>query len=274
MNRPADLVSTMAHEGPNGTSRGLLIINADDWGRDYDTTERILECAVKGSVSSVSAMLFMADSERAAAVAARLGVDAGLHLNFTTPFSAENCPSRLTDAQAKVGTYLRRHSLAQAVYHPGLANAFEYVVAAQREEYARLYGKQPARVDGHHHMHLCANVLLGRLLPEGAIVRRNFSFGEGEKSWLNRQYRGAIDRVLQRRHRVTDYFFSLPPLEPAERVNRIFSLGQASTVEVETHPINPDEYRFLTGDDIRRLAREIPIASGFVLAGKDQCGNT
>ena len=50
-------------------SRAGLVINADDWGRDRETTERIRECAARGTVSSVSAMVFMEDSERGAAVA-------------------------------------------------------------------------------------------------------------------------------------------------------------------------------------------------------------
>ena len=48
-----------------------LIINADDWGRDNETTDRSLDCVLRGSVSSVSAMMFMEDSERAAGIARR-----------------------------------------------------------------------------------------------------------------------------------------------------------------------------------------------------------
>src|SRR6266436_2569517 len=76
-------------------SRGRLILNADDWGRDRDTTERTLECILRGAVSSASAMVLMEDSERASVLAREHGIDAGLHLNFTTPFSAANCPARL-----------------------------------------------------------------------------------------------------------------------------------------------------------------------------------
>src|SRR5271167_1397805 len=60
---------------------GLLIINADDWGRDHETTERTLRCILRGAVSSVSAMVFMGDSERAAAIAKENAIHAGLHLN-------------------------------------------------------------------------------------------------------------------------------------------------------------------------------------------------
>jgi len=225
---------------------GRLIVNADDWGRDRQTTERTLECAKCGAISSVSAMVFMDDSERAAAIAVERGIDAGLHLNFTTAFSASGIPARLSDNQRRLSEYLRRRRWAQAVFHPGLVRCFEYVVAAQREEFHRLYGRAPDRLDGHHHMHLCANVLFGGLLPPGTAVRRNFSFQPGEKSFTNRFYRQMMDRVLARHHRLTDFFFSLHPLEPAGRLQRIFDLSRQFIVEVETHPYEPAEYSFLT----------------------------
>src|SRR5579859_1015409 len=144
---------------------GKLIINADDWGRDLETTSRIHDCVDRGTVSSVSAMVFMKDSERAAGIAREQEIDAGLHLNFTTAFSAANCSAQLAQHQERLVRCLRRHRLAQALFHPTLMHSFEYVVSAQLEEFCRLYGTMPQRIDGHHHMHLCANVLVGRLLP-------------------------------------------------------------------------------------------------------------
>lgn len=252
---------------------GALIINADDWGRNHETTERIHECVVRGTVSSVSAMVFMEDSERAATVALERVIDAGLHLNLTTAFSAARCPSSLAQRQQELAKHLRRHRLSQIMFHPALARSFEYVVSAQLDEFSRLYGASPARIDGHHHMHLCANVLLGKLLPAGTIVRRNFSFQPGEKSLYNRLYRQVVDSKLARRHRLTDYFFSLAPLDPPGRLQRIFSLARQSVVEVETHPVNADEYRFLMGDDILRWAEDRPIAHCFAVRsnGKASC---
>jgi chitin disaccharide deacetylase len=244
---------------------GLLIVNADDWGRNVETTERILECVHRRAVSSVSAMVFMEDSERAAAIARERGIDAGLHLNFTTSFSADGCSTRLIEHQRRLSSYLRLHRLARAVFHPGLVNAFEYVATAQRDEFVRLYGAEPGRLDGHHHMHLCCNVLLGRLLPTGSVVRRNFSFQPGEKSFTNRFYRQTVDRLLARRHSMTDFFFCLPPLDSPSHLQKIFSLARKFTVEVETHPVNPDEHRFLEGGEVFRWAGNLPIAARYAV---------
>ena len=95
------LIESSAKNG-NERAAGVLIMNADDWGRDQETTVRTLDCIFRGSVSSVSAMVFMEDSERAAAIARERKIDAGMHLNFTTPFSGKACPSRLVDRQREV----------------------------------------------------------------------------------------------------------------------------------------------------------------------------
>jgi hypothetical protein len=244
---------------------GILIINADDWGRDRENTDRTLECVAHGAVSSVSAMVFMEDSERAAGVARERVIDAGLHLNLTTAFSGPGVPARLKEHQQRLSRHLLRHRFAPVVFYPWLTSSFEYVIAAQLEEFSRLYGATPGRVDGHHHMHLCANVLLGKLLPEGTIVRRNFSFQPGEKGLTNRLYRGRVDRMLARRHRLVDFFYSLAPLEPAARLRQIFTCARQFVIEVETHPINPDEYRFLQGGEIVDRYGDVPIASHFAV---------
>lgn len=241
-----------ASAGAGSSRAGFLVVNADDWGRDRPTTDRTLECCKCGAVSSVSAMVFMEDSERAAEIAREQGIDAGLHLNFTTAFSGPVRTTRLLERQEKVARFLLLHRLAQVVFHPGLVNSFQYLVAAQVDEFHRIYGVEPRRFDGHHHMHLCANVLIQRLLPQDTIVRRNFSFESGEKGSWNRAYRGFVDGRLARRHRLTDFFFSLPPLEPSSRLQRIFDLAHRFVVELETHPVNPEEYRYLTAGEISR----------------------
>lgn len=241
---------------------GCLIINADDWGLDDRTTNRILECFQGRVLSSASGMVFMEDSKRAADVAREQGLDIGLHLNLSAPFSASAVPERLATHHRKIRAYLCANRVARLLYHPGLANSFEYAVASQLEEFDRLYGRMPDRIDGHHHMHLSANVLLQRLLPHGTIVRRHFAYEPGEKILRNSFFRLFSKAFLGRRHRVTDFFFSLPPLEPLSRMRRIFQLAQSFVVELETHPTNPEEYRFLTeGDVLRWTNHSLPAPS-------------
>jgi predicted glycoside hydrolase/deacetylase ChbG (UPF0249 family) len=65
----------------------MLIINGDDFGRSAAETDAALRCYRAGRITSVSAMVFMVDSERAAQVANADGLDVGLHLNFSELFT-------------------------------------------------------------------------------------------------------------------------------------------------------------------------------------------
>jgi predicted glycoside hydrolase/deacetylase ChbG (UPF0249 family) len=244
---------------------GTLIVNADDWGRDRETTDRTRDCIERGTLSSVSAMVFMTDSERAAEIACARKMDVGIHLNFTSPFTMPGPHAALSEHQARVAAYLQKHRFAQALFHPALTESFRYCVAAQVEEFARLYGITPRRYDGHHHMHLCANVVLARLLPAGTVVRRNFSFRAGDKSLMNRTYRWALDQILARSHTMTDRFFSLSPVQPVDRLQKIFAMARGLVVEVGTHPVKPEEYHFLTSEKVFKAAGDIDIAPAYIV---------
>ena len=255
-------VSQMEHS----ESAANLIINADDWGCDTLTTDRILDCVIRRTVSSASSMVFMEDSQRAADLALDRKVDTGLHLNISSAFTGIGVSPELRERQRRLIGYLRGMKYSPAIYHPGLAGSFEYVVRAQMEEYERLYGSAPRRIDGHHHLHLCANVQRQNLLPCGVVVRRNVSLARGEKSLINRLYRARQDRQLARRHRPTDYFFSLSPLDIPGRLESIFALARGAVVEVETHPVNKNEYRFLTTGWTGHRQLEMLSASHYTIA--------
>jgi hypothetical protein len=91
----------------------------------------------------------------------------------------------------------------------------------------------------------------------------------GERSFGNRLYRKIGDYVLAKRHPSADLFFSLAPLKPPDRLERIFSLAHRQVVELETHPVNPEEYRFLTGGEILRVVPDLQIARRFASAATD-----
>ena len=237
----------------------MLIINADDWGYDSHTTSRILACLDRRSISSVSAMVFMNDSEPAAALARDRGFDAGLHLNLDTPFTTVSVSSKLMEHQAKVADFLR-NPFSRPFFHPGLIRSFEYVVSAQLDEYNRLYGRPARRIDGHHHLHLAANVLFGGLLPLDAVLRPHFSREPGEKRIRNSIFRRYAQLTLARTHRTVDAFFALLPLEP-QRLLPIFSRSREIAIELETHPANSVEFEFLTDGALFQLLGDVALSS-------------
>ena len=226
----------------------MLIVNADDWGRTAEETDAALRCHRAGRITSVTAMVFMADSQRAAALAMRHGMDVGLHLNLSQPFTGPGQDDALDAAQRRTCASLGAGRLAFLVYHPLLQRDLLCTYRAQVDEFRRLYGRAPSHVDGHHHRHLCANVLWGRVIPEGEKVRRNFHFWPGEKAWLNRAYRRIADRRLARRYRVTDYFFALSQCLQGDRLARVLALAHSHSVEVMAHPAQAAELDCLMSD--------------------------
>jgi chitin disaccharide deacetylase len=239
----------------------MLVINADDWGRSRAETDVALRCCQAGRITSVSAMVFMADSERAAHLAKENELDVGLHLNFTERFSGGGIASTLAKYQDKIARFLMRNRYSQILYNPFLGREFSYSCEAQIEEFMRLFGKPPTHIDGHHHMHLCANLLLSSLVPAGMRVRRNFSFWPGEKSRLNRAYRTLIDRWLARRYRLTDYFFDLTQCIEQKKLNRVAALARESNVELMTHPIVRAEANYLLSDEFSGVLQQLQVGS-------------
>jgi chitin disaccharide deacetylase len=253
-NRPAPVGDPT---GSNAAAQGLLILNADDWGGWERATDAILACFEKGRVNSASAMVFMADSERGARLAKDRGLDVGLHVNLNQDFSGRNCPASVRKSQDRIRRFLGCSRYAQLVYNPFLRREFRNVFQAQFEEFAQLYGRPPSHIDGHRHMHLCANMLWDGIIPAGQKVRRSFSFWPGEKSPLNRAYRNWVHKRLTRRFRTTDYFFALSQCLHGERLARVADLAKATNVELMTHPEQPEEYAFLQGEDYLTFTRNL-----------------
>ena len=242
-----------------GLANRMLIINADDWGRSVAETDAALRCYKGGRTTSVSAMVFMEDSERAAELAKENELDVGLHLNFTDKFTTNQYPQTLGNYHSEIVRFLRGHKYSQLLYNPFLRKGFAYSYEAQVEEFARLYTKPPSHIDGHHHMHLCANVLLSNTIPAGAKLRRNFSFWPGEKSVLNRTYRWLVDRWLARRYCLPDYFFDLTQCIEEKKLDRVAALAKSSDVELMTHPIVNKEEAYLMSDEFQEILQRLEI---------------
>jgi predicted glycoside hydrolase/deacetylase ChbG (UPF0249 family) len=226
----------------------MIIINADDWGRSRAETDAALNCFTAGRISSVTAMVFMEDSARAAELAKETAIDVGLHLNLGESFSRNDVPQQLRVRHERIVKFLRGGRYHQLLYHPLLRQAFREVYDAQAAEFERLYGKPPSHIDGHRHLHLCSNVLLDGIIPSGQRVRRSFSFWPGEKGAFNRAYRRFVDWKLSRKYRLTDYFFALSQYLQHERLIRISHLARDASVELMTHPVIRTEHAFLASD--------------------------
>jgi len=247
-----------------GSDRGLLIVNADDWGYDEPTTQAIADCHLAGGLTSTTAMMFMAGTAQAASLAADLPqMGIGLHLNLFEEYSDESVPDSVRDRQRRLLDRFRRSRLRRWVYDPRIRRQVDQVVADQWERFVELYGRRPTHVDGHHHSHMAINVLLGGSLPRGIAIRNALSDGH-RRSPVTDLLRAGRRRLVLSRFRSTDYFFSIetvwPGLEgpPPEET---LGLSRRNSVEVMVHPAYPREYEPLQSRDWVEALRRLPTGT-------------
>jgi predicted glycoside hydrolase/deacetylase ChbG (UPF0249 family) len=231
----------------------MLIITADDLGRDRAASDACIDCFRRKRITSASLMVFMRDSERAAGLAITEGLETGLHLNLVSPYDAPGVAESVRKSQASAVRFFRRGPWTQVVYNPFIINDIAASFLSQLEEYRRLFGTEPAHFNGHKHFHLSPHIVLGGLLPPGAAVRRSFTFNAGEKGVINRCFRRLVDTRLLKGHVSTDAFFSLQPIDDLPRLARIVDLARTASVELMVHPWRPDEFAFLKEDRFQAL---------------------
>src|SRR5690349_5211180 len=113
----------------------MLTVNADDFGQCLLATDRTMACFAANRVNAASAMVFMEDSERAAAMANASEMNIGLHVNFTEAFTGPYVPPSLRRNHERLHRFLSANKYALLVYNPLLRKAFREVFAAQVGEF-------------------------------------------------------------------------------------------------------------------------------------------
>lgn len=245
-----------AHSALEGIE--MLIINADDFGEDTVVTDNIVTCFRENLITSTSAMVFMQDSERAAYIGLEHNLEIGLHLNFDEQFTADHPTEVLKEYQNRVATFLTRNKFSQVIYNPFLTTQFEYLYKAQYDEFIRLYRRPPSHINGHGHKHLCSNVLLGRIIPDGSRVRRSFTFMKGERHTVNRVYRRGVDALVKRRYITTDMFFASNPSEQQSSLKRKVELAENHDVELMVHLSSQRDLEYLMQQNFIDIISEVP----------------
>jgi chitin disaccharide deacetylase len=233
---------------------GTLIINADDFGLDVDVTDRILECFRAGTISSTTALVWMADSDRAAALSSRETLPIGLHLNLIEPFTAPDVPDAVATTQRGVVERLSSGGIRAQMYHPGWSREFERSIGDQLSRFQELYGRMPTHIDGHRHMHLALNVLFARALGPVKRCRRPLALSIPESPASKRAVRALVHRLIQLRFTTTDWFFSIRALHPelgGSGIDEKLGLASLDSVEVMVHPGVQDELGVLRSTEWR-----------------------
>jgi predicted glycoside hydrolase/deacetylase ChbG (UPF0249 family) len=247
----------------------VLIVNADDWGLRGEITDAILECWRAGAVTSASAMVHMADSERAFGLAAEHSLPIGLHLNLTTPFTAAAVEPGRRRRHSEAVAYFAASPARRRLFDLRARRLLDACVADQLTAFAETRGSAAAHADGHQHVQVCPTVLSTPALGELASLRRAHRFVAGQGSPAKRAYRTAVNLVVRRRFRSVP-FVSLRDLHPdlgGVGLDGIAGFARRADVEVMAHPHWEDERRALLSPEWRRMLAEVPSGPPAAIVG-------
>jgi chitin disaccharide deacetylase len=257
---------------------GLLIVNADDWGGSESTTEAILRAFDAGCVTSMSGMIYMPDSERAAELARRKRLPVGLHLNLTEPFSAATVPRRVRDRQLRAIEHLSTpeadgrtatKKLRKWAYDPTIRIEVDAAISDQIARFEVLYGHPPTHLNGHNHVDLCPNVFLSRAIPRDIPMRSSLRCYPLQRSSIG-VARAVRQRLRSRLRPSTSYLLHIAELEAHadSRIDPRLRLADQAPVEVMGHPDDPDEMTRLMSPEWEQAMGEYSLGSYLDLIGR------
>ncbi|MBI4677458.1 MAG: ChbG/HpnK family deacetylase [Elusimicrobia bacterium] len=292
--RRAELEDRLRARQAPPSSRGLIIVNADDFGLTPSVNQAVIECCEKGVVTSATLLANGPAFDEAAALAKthpELGV--GLHFNLTLgrPLCPPSQVPSLVDSQ---GSFLPRRRLEFKALCGRIDS--RHVAIELEAQYRKLTqaGLKPTHLDGHQHAH----VLPGVFRPvaefcrkEGIAVRRpspapliNRPGSPGRRPKTLRTLRGLLLRLLLAwqwpRHgrglASNDFFTSIFDILPLPQkiapsdYAELLSPGRIHGVgEIMVHParnaqelngltrigdVSEGEYQALLATDLRRIA--------------------
>jgi predicted glycoside hydrolase/deacetylase ChbG (UPF0249 family) len=146
---------------PEASGRRRIWLCADDYGISPSVSLAIRDLVARGRINATSVMVLAPGFHRAEANALDMlntsepRVSIGLHLTLTAPFRPLGESFRPTHDGAflpllkmGVGSFLRRLDPAALVEE----------IAAQLRQFVELFGRAPAFIDGHQHVHLFPQV--------------------------------------------------------------------------------------------------------------------
>jgi uncharacterized Ntn-hydrolase superfamily protein len=99
------------------------------------------------------------------------------------------------------------------------------------------------------------------MIPKGTRVRRTLTFDLGEKNPANLLYRHLLDICVSKRFISTDCFFSIDPVQNLERLRIILNRAIKENIEIEVHPENSDQIKFLLSDQYQHLMNSVSIGN-------------
>lgn len=251
MSRPA---RTEGRSRP--TTGARIIVNADDFGWDEDTTSATIECFELGGLTSATIMANMPSTEIAAAYACRHPeFSFGAHLTFTSDgFEYPVLPhERIPDITLENGQFLTAFAFRSAILRNRLPAAqLEAEIEAQLGRLRDL-GVPLSHVDSHGHVHRYGPVraAIRKVLPRFGVRKVR----SAQDLFLRRPYRSPAywigqwwRRAIRSTFLTTQHFYMPTTAWDRDWTARLLDRMPTALVEIGVHPGASDQWR-----DIERI---------------------
>lgn len=131
----------------------LLIVNADDFGLSKGQNYGIIDACNNGLVTSTTALVNGAEIEHAVALSrACPTLSVGMHFVLTLGAPLSAMPVLAPEGLLGKGIWQRAEE--------GTLDPEEIVreLECQYAQFVRLFGREPAHIDSHHHVHMMAQI--------------------------------------------------------------------------------------------------------------------
>ncbi len=253
-----------------------VIVNADDFGYDADSTRATIESFEAGALTSASIMPNMPGTAEAVSYAVVHPEHSyGVHLTFVGegPERPISDPAEVPALVAPEGHFLPSQQVRlRAMRGRVPVDQIEHEMTRQ---IARLrdMGLSISHVDSHCHLHKFGPFLhaLERVLPRFGIRRVRTA----QDTYITKHYGSPTywyGRVWQRRIRqrfqTTEHFFMATDVADAESIDALLPLVRGSTMEVGGHP-GSTGWRRAEGIALRRFASTATEAGHLLIRWSD-----
>jgi len=230
-----------------------FVVNADDFGKDEESTLSILTCFEKGWIDRTTLMVNMPYAETAVDMARAAGVAdrVGLHLNFTQGRPLTK-PIQAFDGVCDETGLFKVHTVGCGFRRlpPDLLSAIAGETRAQIERF-NSFGLPLRHCDGHHHVHNRFGIY-GTVLPIlsethfASVRNRGTLFGPVWRGLRGRLMNANYGRAVRRlRLQTTDGFGGWEG-ETLEK------WGRHAEVEIMVHPHQDAEGQMINVTNARQ----------------------
>lgn len=248
-----------------------VILHADDFGYDYDTTQATIELLEAGVLSSASIMANMPFADVACNYASKHPEKSfGVHLTFVDELIPCCDPDNIPSLVNEDGRFLMASNILKKSLTLQLAVEDIYREACAQINVLKDAGVSVSHLDshGHYHKYPSFQLALGRICKGTGItkVRRTQNIflkkqSLGPKLWL----RTILNKGIVSRFKSTDFFYMSANSFDVDWADKIYSimngLPENATIEIGVHPgvksKGDEAYRINEYHDIVQFAEKI-----------------